>query len=163
MASARRRLRKRSKPISSHKRPRRDVYYLDRNLCSDATIPLLREAGFRLITYWDDYGRVSNQQIPDPDIIARCGEKKYVLITADGRAEYTYAPEIQNAKIAVILLSRNNDGAASWARRLITAKDAIEEQLTKRRKPFLVRVAIDGKLTQVRLYRKSGSKTIPLH
>lgn len=154
---------KQSKPTSGQKRRRRDVYYLDRNLCSEITISLLREAGFRLITYWDDYGRVWGQQISDPDLIAQCGRRNHVLITADSRAEYTYAAEIMNAKIAVILLSRNNDGAISWAQRLITAKDAIEEQLSTRRKPLLIRLALDGRLTQVRLYRRVGSKVIPLH
>lgn len=154
---------KQSKPIGTGKRPRKVPYYLDRNLCSDDTIDPLRAAGFRLTTYWDDYGRVIRQSIPDPSIIAVCGERKQVLITSDGRLEYTYAIDILNAGIGVVLLVRNNDGARSWARRLIAAKETIEEKLAAHRKPLLIRVALDGTLTQIRLYRKKGSRVISVH
>jgi hypothetical protein len=63
--------------------------------------------------------------------------------------EFTYAPEILAAHIGVILLIINNDGADSWRQRLLTAHQAIREQISKRRKPYLIRVAANGKLTLV--------------
>jgi hypothetical protein len=45
-------------------------------------------------------------------------------------------------------------------RRLITAQDALRAQISKRRKPYLIRVAVDGTLTKLRLYRKTGNKSL---
>lgn len=125
-------------------------------------IPHLRAAGYELLTYVEEFGRVMNQRISDPQIIEMCGKRKQILITADRKMEYTYAPEIRAARIGVVLLLTNNDGAESWQRRLIAAQDAIREQVAKRRKPYLMRVAIDGSLTIVKLYRKPRDRTIHL-
>ena len=58
-------------------------------------------------------------------------------------------PGILAAHIGVILLITNNDGADSWRQRLLTARRAIREQISKRRKPYLIRVAVDGTLALV--------------
>ncbi len=104
-----------------------------------------------------------NQAVSDPEIIALCGKRKHILITADKRLEYTYAPEIRRARIGVVILSTNNDGAENWQRRLITAQESIREQISKRRKPYVIRVAKDGQLTLIKLYRKNADKTIHLY
>ena len=148
---------KRSTPTRGRKRPRKIVFYLDRNLCNERLIQALRSAGYDLVTYWDDYGRVYRQSVPDPEIIARCGERKHILITADRKLEYTYAPEILAAKIGVVLMPTNNDGVDSWMRRLIAAQERVRAQIAKRRKPYLIRIALDGTLTKLRLYRKTGN------
>lgn len=153
---------KRSEPTGGRKRPRKHVFYLDRNLCSDDLINPLREAGYTLIAYSDEYGRVFNQRISDPDIIAQCGRRKHILITADGKLEYTYATEIYQARIGVVLLASNNDGVESWKRRLVAARPAIMEQVCKRKKPYLMRVSMDGTLTTLRLYRKAGNPSMRL-
>jgi hypothetical protein len=155
-------LSKRSKPTGGHKRPRKHVFYLDRNLCSDGLIHPLRDAGYDLVAYSDEHGRIHNQRISDPEIIAQCGERKHILITGDRKLEYTYAAEIYSARIGVVLLASNNDGVKSWRKRLITARSAILEQIGKRKKPYLMRVSMDGTLTTLRLYRKGRSSSLRL-
>jgi hypothetical protein len=76
--------------------------------------------------------------------------------------EYTYAAEIYTARIGVVLLASNNDGVESWRKRLVTARPAILEQISKRKKPYLMRVSMDGTLTTLRLYRKHGSLSLRL-
>jgi hypothetical protein len=153
-------LSKRSKPIKGPKRPKKIVFYLDRNLCAEEILQPLRNAGYKLIAYTDEFGRVFNQRVSDPDIIKLCGKRKHILITGDSRLEYTYAAEIFSAKVGVVLLSTNNGGAESWKRRLIAAQPAIREQIYKRKKPYLIRVGLDGTLTTIRLYTKRGSKSL---
>lgn len=147
---------KQSKPTGA-KRLRRTVFYLDRNLCNEGLIQALREAGYDLVTYRDDFGRVYNQSVSDPTLIALCGTRKHILITADSRLEYTYGSNILAAGIGVVLLSSNNDGVESWKRRLIAAQGAIRSEMARRRKPYLMRIGMDGTLTRIRLYRKSGN------
>lgn len=142
-----------SKRTVAQKRLKKIVFYLDRNLCCEGLIQPLRDAGYSLVTYSEEYGVVNNQRIPDPEIIANCGLRKHILITADRRLEYTYAAEIYAAKAGVIILLTNNDGPASWLNRLVVAQKAIRREMKKRRKPYAIRVAADGKLTKVRLYR----------
>lgn len=154
---------KRSKPIRGQKRPKKIVFYLDRNLCAEEILKPLRNAGYKLIAYTDEFGRVSHQRISDPDIIKLCGERNHILITGDSRLEYTYAAEIFAAKVGVVLLNTNNGGAESWKRRLITAQSAIREQISKRKKPYLIRVSLDGTLTTIRFYSKRGSKSLFLY
>lgn len=123
----------------------------------------MRDAGFDLVTYADDYGRVFNQQIPDPQIISLCGKRRHILITADKRMELQYAPEIYAARIGIVLLINNLGGAEAWQSRLIAAQSAIREQIAKRRKPYLMRVAQNGTLTLIRLYRKPTDKIAYLY
>jgi hypothetical protein len=156
-------LSKRSKPTKSQKRHKKIVFYLDRNLCCERLIQPLKEAGYDLVTYFDDYGRVHNQQVADPEIIARCGARKHILITADKKLEYQYAPEIHAARIGVVLLLTNNGGVNSWCSRLVTAQPAIREQIRNRRKPYLMRVSLDGTLTIIKLYRKPKDKVLYLY
>jgi len=72
--------------------------------------------------------------------------------------EYTYAAEIYKARVGIVLLLTNNDGASSWKNRLLLAQKEIRKQIDTRRKPYLIRVALDGKLTKIRLYRKNNSQ-----
>jgi hypothetical protein len=58
--------------------------------------------------------------------------------------EYTYAAEIYNARIAVVLLVTNNGGAKSWGDRLIAALPSELKLLKTKGKPLLIRVARDG-------------------
>jgi hypothetical protein len=151
-------LSKQSKRTAASKRPKKIVYFLDRNLCCEALIQPLRDAGYNLVTYAEEYGSIYNQRIPDPEIIAKCGERKHILVTVDRKMEYTYAAEIYKARVGIVLLLTNNDGASSWKNRLLLAQKEIRKQIDTRRKPYLIRVALDGKLTKIRLYRKNNSQ-----
>jgi len=77
--------------------------------------------------------------------------------------EFTYAPEIRAARIGIVLLITANDGADRWRARLITAQPAIRDQIAKRRKPYLMRVAADGTLTILKLYRKAKDRVVYLY
>lgn len=115
------------------------------------------------MAYSDEYGRVQNQAIPDPQIIESCGRRKFVLITADKRMELQYAPEIYAAKVGIVLLANSEGGVEAWMQRLIAARGAILRQIATRRKPYLMRVAQDGTLTILKLYRKGGQRTVQLY
>lgn len=154
---------KRSKPTGKRARLKKVVFYLDRNLCCERVIQPLREAGYDLVTYTEEFGRVTNQSIPDTEIIRRCGERGQILITADKKMEFTYAPEIRAAKIGIVLLITANDGADRWRARLVTAQVAIRDQIARRRKPYLMRVAADGTLTIMKLYRKAKDQVVYLY
>jgi hypothetical protein len=138
-----------------------DVFFLDRNLGSEKLAALLRPAGFHLVTHHDRYGPQA-QFVDDPTVIAGCGRSKTILLTADGNLEYTYAVELLTAKIAVLLLTNNSEGPAKWAPRIIAAIPEINRELRRQKKPFLMRLSVAGKLTQVRLYRKKGAEIIRL-
>jgi hypothetical protein len=73
--------------------------------------------------------------------------------------EYTYAPNIFAAGIGVILLITNQGGVEGWKKRLLAAQAPVRAVMMKRRKPYLIRVALDGSLTKIRLYRKNGNTT----
>lgn len=98
----------------------------------------------------------------DPEIIADCGKRKRILLTADGDLEYSFAAEIYNAKIAVLLLTNNTDGPLRWGPRIISALAEINRELSRRRRPFLMRLSAESYITQIRLYRKKGARVIRL-
>ena len=153
---------KQSGPIG-HPKQRRPVFYLDRNLCAHGLPERLREAGYLVIAYTEEYGRVHNQSISDPQLIRSCGKRGHILISADKRMEYQYAPEIYESKVGIVLLVNQDGGAEGWIQRLLAAQSAILDQIASRRKPFLIRVSQDGTLTKVKLYRKDGQKSIQLY
>jgi hypothetical protein len=45
----------------------------------------------------------------------------------------------------------------------VTAQPAIREQIRNRRKPYLMRVSLDGTLTIIKLYRKPKDKVLYLY
>jgi hypothetical protein len=120
---------------------------------------VLRPAGFKLITHNDRYG-AQRTKVSDPEIIADCGRTKTILLTADADLESTYTAEITSARIAVFILGNNHDGPDKWGPRIILAKSEIEEQLGKRRKPFVARINCAGHITQVRMCYKKKTKVI---
>jgi hypothetical protein len=69
-----------------------------------------------VVTHFERYGNVEG--ISDPKIIADCAIQKTVLLTADGDMETTWASEIESAKISVVILTNNKDGADKWGKRL---------------------------------------------
>lgn len=123
---------------------------------------MLRPAGFNVVTHHDWYGAQSTL-IEDPRIIADCGKRNAVLLTADGDLEFSFTAEIYAANVAVLILSNNNDGPAKWGPKIISAKTIIGEQMSLRKKPYVLRLGSDGRLTQVRLVRKRGNRVIPLN
>ena len=76
--------------------------------------------------------------------------------------EFEYAAEIAAARVGVVILPTNNDGAKGWERRLLVAKEAIEDQIRRRRRPYVLRVSLSGELTQIKLYRKRQNRVIKI-
>lgn len=149
-----------SKPSKNTRTLNPAVFYLDQNLGSEKLAALLRPAGFDIVTHRERYQK--RQDVLDPELIKDCGINKNILITADGDMETTWAAEILTAKIGVVILKNNNDGAPKWAMRIIFAKQEIQRMLKKYRKPLAARLSVDGCLTQVRLYRKRQGRVIKL-
>lgn len=133
---------------------------MDENLGDNKLAAILRAAGYKVITHRERYGNVDG--IPDPKVIADCGSEKTILLTADADLETQWAAEIRHARIAVVILTNNCDGAAKWGQRLTDGKEAILKQLRVRRKPFALKFSRDAEVTQVRLYRKTGGRIIPI-
>jgi hypothetical protein len=119
---------------------------------------LLRAAGYKIVTHLERYGNLEG--IEDPRIIADCGASKTVLLTADGDLETTWAAEIVVARIAVVILTNNRDGAAKWGARLAKGQQEIVENLRSHRKPCAIRFGSDAKVSKVRLYGKRRAKVI---
>lgn len=119
---------------------------------------ILRSAGINLVTHRERYGKVGG--IPDPQVIADCGTTNTILLTADSNLETTWAAEITKAKIGVVILSNNTDGADKWGQRIIQGMAEICAQLNKRKKPCAVCLTPLGEVNRVRLYRRKESHVI---
>lgn len=119
---------------------------------------ILRAAGYNVVTHRERYGKVTG--IKDPQVIADCGTTGTILLTADSNLETTWAAEITKAKIGVVILSNNTDGAVKWGQRIIQAMGKIRAQLDKRRKPYAICLTVLAEVSRVRLYRKKGSRVI---
>ncbi|MGD0456641.1 MAG: hypothetical protein ABSC21_02720 [Terriglobia bacterium] len=118
----------------------------------------LRLAGFKLVSHRDVYGPRSSTD--DPEIISYCGIKrnKMVLITADQDMEFTYAPEIRKARVAIFIVTNNHEGPDKWLPRIVSAKLDMERELSTRAKSFAARISTEGRVTQVRRYFKKKDK-----
>lgn len=90
--------------------------------------------------------------LPDPVMIHDCGLKNRVLLTGDQQLVHTWAKEIADAKIAVFVVTDNNEGPKKWGRRIIAARRDIIRELHRRTKPFTARISSEGRVTQVRFY-----------
>jgi hypothetical protein len=131
-------------------------------LGSEKLAAILRPAGFNIVTHHDWYGPQSTL-IEDPRIIADCGKANTVLLTADSDLEFTFGAEIYAAKVAILILSNNNDGPARWGPKIVAAKIDITDQISLRKKPYVLRLGSDGTLTQIRLFRKRANRVIRLN
>lgn len=119
---------------------------------------MLRAADFTLITHTQVYK--DRQDVKDPEIITDCGKAKTVLLTADSDLEFSYAAEINRAKIAIFVLSNNNDGPEKWGPRIINARQDMERELRRRRKSFAAQINAEGRVSRVRIYYRKKTKEI---
>jgi predicted nuclease of predicted toxin-antitoxin system len=144
----------------SQSTPRRSrhVFFLDENLGANRLAGILRSAGFNIVTHRERYGMTPG--IKDSQIISDCKKHNTILLTADADLETTWAAEITRSKIRAVILSNNKDGAVAWGARIIQGKQAILEQIRKRKKPCVIRLSAQSKVNQVRIYRKKGSRVI---
>ena len=118
----------------------------------------LRAAGYNVVTHFERYGEVDG--IEDPKIIADCGTHKTVLLTGDADMETTWAAEIEKARIQVVILTNNSDGADKWGERLAKGRQAIVDNLREHKKPCAISFGRDSKVCKVRLYGKRRAKII---
>lgn len=70
---------------------------------------MLRPEGFVLFTMYDEFGDAESR-IADPVMIHDCGLKNRVLLTGDQQLVHSWAKEIAEAKIAVFVVTDNNEG-----------------------------------------------------
>ena len=147
-----------SKPLQSTQRRSRHVFFVDENLGSAKLPGLLRTAGYKVVTHLERYGKVEG--IGDPIIIADCGKAKTILLTADGDLETTWAAEILAAKLSVVILTNNKDGAVKWGERLAKGRSEIIEYLRKYKSPCSIRFGCNAKVSKVRLYGPRRARVI---
>jgi hypothetical protein len=147
-----------SKPSQSTPRRSRHVFFVDENLGKAKLPGHLRAAGYNVITHFERYGEIDG--IEDPKIIADCGVHKTVLLTADGDMETTWAAEIAEAGIYLVILTNNSDGADKWGERLAKGRKAIVNKLREYRKPCAIIFGRDSRVCKVRLYGKRRDKSI---
>jgi hypothetical protein len=119
---------------------------------------MLRKAGYKVITHKSKYK--GKQGVQDPQVIADCGKGNLILLTADGRLETVWAAEIERARVAIVILSNNKDGADVWGLRLSAGKQEIFEKLKQFKKPCVLRFGVNGKVGSVRLYGPRRAKVI---
>jgi hypothetical protein len=133
---------------------------VDENLGSAKLPGILCKAGFNLVTHKAKYK--GKQGIADPQIIADCGKDNLVLLTADGALETLWAAEIQQAGIAVVILTNNKDGSSVWGTRLTAGKKDIIAKLNQYKKPCALRFGVNAKVVTVRLYGLRRAKVITI-
>ena len=148
---------KRSQSTSTPHRNRR-LFLVDENLGSINLPNILLTAGYQVVTHKTKYK--GQQGIPDPQIIADCGRDNLVLLTADSQLETLWALEIENARIAVVILANNTEGATTWGTRLTAGKLDILAKLRQHQKPCAIRFGKNSKVTHVRLYGPRRGKLI---
>jgi predicted nuclease of predicted toxin-antitoxin system len=119
----------------------------------------LRPAGFDILTHQSYFGP-GGQRISDPEVIRACAEEHRVLITADSDFGFMYAAEIKQAKLAIFVLSNNHDGPEKWAKRIISAKEQIFQQIADRKRPFVAHINDVGSVNRITLYRRSKTKDL---
>lgn len=102
--------------LKNSQQPNDPVFFLDRQLGAYKLPAILRAAGFIVVTHLERYGSQRDTE-PDPSIAIECGKQKNILITADPDFEHTYGAEILLARIAVLYLVNNHDGADKWGAR----------------------------------------------
>jgi hypothetical protein len=134
---------------------------LDRTFGRNRLAKILREEGFILITTFDEFGE-ADSKISDPTIIQDCGFKGRVLLTGDKELPYLWAKEIQEAKIAVFVVTNNNEKPEIWGPRIIHAKSDIWRELRRRDKPFTAIISTEGRVSQVRVFTGSEWHTIQI-
>lgn len=147
-----------SKPLQSTPRRSRHVFFVDENLGKAKLPGHLRASGYNVVTHFERYGEVDG--IEDPQIIADCGAHKTVLLTGDGDMETTWAAEIEKAKIHVVILTNNSDGADAWGQRLAKGRQAIVDKLREYKRPCAISFGRNAKVCKIRLYGKKRAKTI---
>lgn len=93
-------------------------------------------------------------------MIYDCGLKNRVLLTADKELPYLWAKEMLDAKVAVFVVTNNNEGPQAWGPRIVRAKRDMLRELRRRERPFAAKISTDGRVTQVRIYKESKWVTI---
>lgn len=136
------------------------VVFLDRTFGRNELAEMLRATDFpTVVTIYEEYGNAESK-IADPVIIYDCGLKNRVLLTGDQDLIYTWAKEIIEAGIAVIVTTNQNEGPKQWGPRIIAAKNDMMRELRRRRKPFTAKISKEGRISSVRVYDGAEWRTI---
>lgn len=135
------------------------LFFLDRTFGRNELAKILRDGGLIVVTMFEEFGD-ADSKITDPVMIYDCGLKGRVLLTGDKELPYLWAKEIVEAKIAVFVITNNNEGPSAWGPRIIRAKKDIWRELKRREKPFVAKISTDGRITQVRVFSGSSWTTI---
>lgn len=127
----------------------------------------LRDAGFEVRCFRDDFPRASNpgkaeESVKDPRIIRHCYDKQFVLITTDKNLCYTHIETVKKTDIVIIATQSNNEPIAVWVKALIKSKAKIERLVKrtakKNERPCCARLSKNGDLNVDEIYRSRTTK-----
>ncbi len=137
------------------------VFFLDRTFGRNQVAQRLRDAGFVVRTLYDEFGEAESR-IADPVVIQHCALMNRVLLTGDQDLIRTWNKEIIQGQIAVFITTDNREGPDQWAPRIITAKEDILLELSRRTKPFTANIAKEGRISTVRVHDGKEWRTIQI-
>jgi hypothetical protein len=144
------------KPSDISKQHDDPIFFLDRSFGKRKLADALRAADFKIEIHDEHFP----QNATDPVWLKACGERGWIVITADKRMEHQWAHVISSAAVAVFILSSNNTPAEEWAEPIKKHRAKILRLIKKTRPPFTVHITPDGIGTprNLRLSRKKPSR-----
>jgi hypothetical protein len=116
------------------------VLFLD-DCFGEPPAELLMKAGYcQVITFGqifrDPKTSRKRQHVKDPDIIAFCSEKRFMLVTTDSNMQLSHAAEIGKSHVTILATAHNNvTGIEEWVDALIQGRVAVERYWKKVQPP----------------------------
>jgi hypothetical protein len=132
------------------------TFFLDRTCGKEKLAVALRTAGLRI----EVHDRHFAQNTPDPDWLKACGERGWIVLTADKRIERHWGHVIKASKVAVFIFSSNNAPAEEWVEPIKQYRAKLFRIIKNIPAPFIAHITMDGIGTPNRLRpsRKEASR-----
>jgi hypothetical protein len=116
------------------------TFFLDRTFGRRKLAGALKTAGFRIEVHDDHFP----QDEPDPSWLKACGERGWIVLTADGRIERKWSSLIKSLGVGVFIITSNNAPAVEWARPLEKYRSRILRTIRKNPPPFIAHMTQGG-------------------
>ena len=115
--------------------------FLDRT-SSKRLVAILRQAGFVFQTIYEVYPNKTNENVSDPEWIAKCGENNWIIVTGDKRIETNVRNRqaVIDAKAKVFLLNDSNSKPEIWAAAILLGQYKMQDIIDATQGPFFVTV-----------------------
>jgi hypothetical protein len=130
--------------------------FLDDCFASDAVVarlsPYFELRDFRVI--FPDAKKGKQNGLPDPPIISRCHQEKWLLLTTDHEMPNTHVEDIKRYPNVTILATAHNSGAPDdardWVDAIITLKPKILRMYKKETRPWFATFSREARITSFR-------------